>query len=51
MCAAAFGAYSCTDKYDLDTEQPDGLNSIYGYLQEQGNYNVCLQLINDLGEA
>ncbi len=51
LCAAAFGAYSCTDKYDLDTEQPDGLNSIYGYLQEQGNYNVCLQLINDLGEA
>ena len=50
MCAAAFGIYSCTDKYDLDTKQPDGLNSIYGYLQEQGNYNVCLQLIDDLGE-
>ena len=51
MCAAAFGIYSCTDKYDLDTKQPDGLNSIYGYLQEQGNYNVCLQLIDDLGET
>jgi len=51
VCAAAFGAYSCTDKYELDTEQPDGLNSIYGYLQEQGNFNTCLQLIDDLGEA
>lgn len=51
LCAAAFGAYSCTDKYELDTKQPDGLNSIYGYLQEQGNYKTCLQLIDDLGET
>lgn len=51
LCAAAFGNYSCTDKYDLDTKQPDGLNSIYGYLKEQGNYNTCLQLIDDLGET
>ncbi len=51
MCAAAFGIYSCSDKYELDTKQPEGLNSIYGYLQEQGNYKTCLQLIDDLGET
>lgn len=48
---AAFGTYSCTDTYDLDTEQPSNLNSIYGYLQDQGNFSNCLRLIDDLGET
>ena len=51
LFVAAFGMYSCSDKYDLDTEQPSNLNSIYGYLQEQGNFNTCLRLIDDLGET
>jgi len=51
LCAATFGTYSCVDKYDLDTKQPDGLNSIYGYLKQEGNYKTCLQLIDDLGES
>ena len=43
--------YSCSDTYDLDSEQPSGLNSIYGYMEERGNFKNCLQLINDLGQA
>ncbi|MCR5312125.1 MAG: fasciclin domain-containing protein [Bacteroidaceae bacterium] len=50
LFAAGFGIYSCSDKYDLDTEQPSGLNSIYGYLQEQGNFTNTLRLIDDLGQ-
>lgn len=50
MCAASFGVYSCSDGYNLDTEQPSGLNSIYGYLEQQGNYKNFLLLIEDLGE-
>jgi len=42
--------YSCSDTYDLDSDQPTGLNSIYGYLQQQGNYNNYLRLIDDLGQ-
>lgn len=51
LCAAGFGVFSCSDTYDLDTEQPSGLNSIYGYLEDQGNYTNTLQLIKDLGQA
>ena len=51
MCAASFGVYSCSDGYNLDTEQPSGLNSIYGYMEKQGNYKNFLQLIDDLGET
>lgn len=49
LCAAGLTAFSCSDKYDLDSEQPSGLNSIYGYIQQQGNYTTCLKLIDDLG--
>ena len=53
LVAASFGVFSCSDKYDLDSDssQPTGLNSIYGYLEENGNYSTYLRLINDLGEA
>lgn len=52
MVAASFGVFSCSDKYDLDSDsqQPSNLNSIYGYLEGQGNYSNYLRLINDLGE-
>lgn len=49
LCAASLGMFSCSDKYDLDSDQPSGLNSIYGYLSDQGNYTNTLQLIKDLG--
>lgn len=53
MVAASFGVFSCSDKYDLDSDnkQPSNLNSIYGYLEEMGNYTTYLRLINDLGEG
>lgn len=50
LFAAGFGFYSCSDTYDLDTEQPSNLNSIYGYLQERGEFKNTLQLIDDLGQ-
>lgn len=51
LCAAALGFYSCSDGYDLDEKQPTGLNTIYGYMVDQGNYKNFLQLIDDLGET
>jgi len=51
LFAAGFGMYSCSDKYDLGEKQPTGLNSIYGYMQEQGNFKNYLRLIDDLGQA
>lgn len=52
LVAASFGVFSCSDKYDLDSDsqQPNNLNSIYGYLEGQGYYSTYLRLINDLGE-
>lgn len=50
MCVAGLGVFSCSDTYDLDTEQPSGLNSIYGYLEQEGNYTNAMRLIEDLGE-
>lgn len=51
LCAAGLGMFSCTDDmYDLDTDQPSGLNSIYGYLKGEGNYKNLTQLIRDLGQ-
>lgn len=50
LCAVGFGLYACSDKYDLDSEQPSGLNSIYGYLEEQGHFKNYLRLIDDLGQ-
>ncbi len=51
LCAAGFGLYSCSDTYDLDTEQPDGLNSLYGYMIDRPDYSTFMQLIDDLGET
>lgn len=51
LCVAGLAAFSCSDKYDLDSEQPSGLNSIYGYIQQQENYTKCLRLIDDLGQT
>ncbi len=49
LCAG-LGMYSCSDTYDLDTDQPSNLNSLYGYMEEMGNFTNCLQLIRDLGQ-
>jgi len=43
---------SCTDKYDLDKETPEGFgSSIYGWLADQGTYTNTVRLIDDLGYA
>ena len=49
LILAGFAGFSCSDTYDLDSEQPSNLNNIYGYLSHQGNYKNCLRLIDDLG--
>lgn len=51
LLVAGLGIYSCSDTYDLGEKQPSGLNNIYGYMKEQGNYSNYLQLIEDLGQA
>lgn len=51
LLVAALGNYSCKDSYSLDEDQPSGLNSIYGYLYDQGNFTNMLNLIDDLGQA
>ncbi len=55
LFAAGLGMFSCSDTYDLDTKQPTdvngkGLQSIYGYMESQGNYGTFMQLIKDLGQ-
>ena len=50
-CLMGMMMFSCTDKYDLDEEQPSGYNTIYGYLQERGNFSTYLRLIDDLGQT
>lgn len=51
LLVAGLGIYSCSDAYDLGEKQPEGLNNIYGYMKEQGNFSNYLQLIEDLGQA
>lgn len=53
LCLAGMGAFSCSDRYDLDEEkgQPKGLDNIYGYMERQGNYTNYLRLIDDLDMA
>jgi len=50
VCLVAIcGAYSCADDYKWDDENPSGLgSSIYGYLEENGNYKNFVKLIDDL---
>lgn len=43
--------YSCNDGYDLGEKQPTGLNNIYGYMQDKGNFTNYLHLIDELGQA
>lgn len=50
LLAACGLTYSCADEYKLDDEAPTWLgSSIYGYLEEHGNYTNFVKLINDLG--
>lgn len=50
LLAACGLTYSCADEYKLDDEAPTWLgSSIYGYLEEKGNYTNFVRLINDLG--
>ncbi len=51
VCLAGLALFSCSDTYDLDEEQPSGLNSIYGYMKDKGNYKNFLRLIDDLGQS
>lgn len=51
LCAAALGFNACTPDYNLDEDQPTGLNTIYGYMADAGNYKNFLRLIDDLGET
>ena len=51
MLVAGLASTAC-DSYDLDERAPDslgGTQSIYGWLDEQGNYTNTVQMINDLG--
>ena len=52
ICMATIGVFtSCSDGYNLDETEPSWLgNSIYAYLDEQGNFTNYLKLIDDLGE-
>ena len=41
--------YSCKDDYPYDDKEPEGLgSSIYGYLNDNGNYTVTVRLIEEL---
>ncbi len=51
MLVASLGFYSCSDDaLDRENDQPDGLNSLYGYVEDAGNFTNFVQLIQDLGE-
>lgn len=54
LIGVALGALTvmpgCKDDYVYDDRQPDNLGeSIYDYLEQQGNFTYTLRLINDLG--
>ena len=38
LCVAGLGIFSCSDRYDLDEDQPSGLDNIYGYMKNKGNF-------------
>lgn len=51
LAAALVGGFTLTScqQYDLDEKTPEGWgNSIYSWLDEQGNFTNTVQLINDL---
>lgn len=44
------GALASCSEYDLDERTPEGWDqSIYGWLNKQGNYTTMVRLINELG--
>ncbi len=50
MALAGGGLASSCSQYDLDERTPDGWGeSIYSWLDDQGNYTTTVQMINDLG--
>ena len=49
LLAAGLSIYSCSDDYTLGDDQPTGLSTIYGYMEEQGGFTNYLHLIDDLG--
>ena len=51
LCLAGLAVFSCSDTYDLDSEQPSGLNTIYGYMKDKGNFKNFLHLMDDLGQT
>lgn len=52
LLSACMVNFSSCEKYDLDERNPEGWGaSIYKFLQDKGNYQNTLQLINDLGLA
>lgn len=51
LLVAGLGMYSCQPDYDLGEKQPSGLDNIYGYMQDKGNFKNYLRLIDDLGQA
>ena len=51
LCAAGLGFFSCSDRFNLDEDQPSGLDNIYGYMKNKGNFTNYLHLIDDLGQA
>lgn len=50
MLSACLGGFTSCSQYDLDENDPEGWGeSIYNYLEVQGNYSNTLKLIDDLG--
>lgn len=50
MALAGGGLATSCSQYDLDERTPDGWGeSIYSWLDDQGNYTTTVQMINDLG--
>lgn len=50
MLLAAGSTLTSCSQYDLDEKTPDGWgSSIYGWLDEQGNFTNTVKLIDDLG--
>ncbi len=51
LCVAGFTTFSCSDENNLDDKQPTGsrTETIYSYMDKQGNFKYFLQLTKDLG--
>ena len=51
LCVMGFTTFSCSDENNLDDKQPTGsrTETIYSYMDKQGNFKYFLQLTKDLG--